>query len=119
MFNLENRITHTHLDEFIVEIEKRFEEVDLVRLQFNVFYNTTTVKIKKQGMININSNYMRFKQIHFYRQTRLTVSFWKKFPIFFFLCKFFHFQLPNLFFLCFALYVLWIHITQVFENRTK
>jgi len=45
-FNFEHCITH--LDELTVEFERRFEEVELMRPQINLFNNPMAVEIEKQ-----------------------------------------------------------------------
>jgi len=45
-FNFEHCITH--LDELTVEFERRFEEVELMRPQINLFNNKMAVEIEKQ-----------------------------------------------------------------------
>jgi len=45
-FNFEHRITH--LDELTVAFKRRFEEVELMRPQINLFNNQMAVEIEKQ-----------------------------------------------------------------------
>lgn len=71
-FNIERCITH--LDELIVEFERRFEDVKLIRPQINLFNN----RMAGEKMFHYNWKYMSFKQFHFYLQKRLTCAIEKK-----------------------------------------
>jgi len=78
-FNFEHCITH--LDELTVEFERRFEEVELLRSQINLFNNPMAVKIEEQEA----ELQLELCELQTYPLLLFTkdfdISFWKKLPV--------------------------------------
>lgn len=53
---------NTHIDELIIEIHKRFDEVELMRPQIKLFNNPMALKL----ILLFNYNYVSCKQFHFF-----------------------------------------------------
>ena len=78
-FNFEYCITH--LDELTVEFEKRFEEVELMRPQINLFNNPMAVEIEKQDA-ELQLELCELQTDPLLLSTKeIDINFWKKLPV--------------------------------------
>jgi len=77
-FNFEHCITH--IDELIVEFKRRFEEVELMRPQINLFNNPIAVEIEKQDP-SLQLELCELQTDPFISAKEIDVSFWKTLPV--------------------------------------
>lgn len=77
-FNFEHCITH--IDELIVEFKRRFEEIELMRPQINLFNNPMAVEIEKQDP-SLQLELCELQTDPFLSAKEIDVSFWKTLPV--------------------------------------
>ncbi|XP_025412100.1 general transcription factor II-I repeat domain-containing protein 2-like [Sipha flava] len=77
-FNFEHCITH--IDELIVEFKRRFEEIELMRPQINLFNNPMSVEIGKQDL-SLQLELCELQTDPFLSAKEIDVSFWKTLPV--------------------------------------
>ncbi|KAL4125892.1 hypothetical protein QTP88_010129 [Uroleucon formosanum] len=77
-FNFEHCITH--IDELIVEFKRRFEEIELMRPQINLFNNPMAVEIEKQDP-SLQLELCELQTDPFLSAKEIDVSFSKTLPV--------------------------------------